>query len=154
MAQKPLLEPKNVDIVTGSGATKTFIISKFPAIAGRRIIAKYPLSAMPKIGDYEVNQETMLEAMSYVAVPVEGAEPLRLSDANMVDNHIPDWETLAKLELALMEYNCSFFANGAIQSFIEVLVSKAAPILSQIVTSSVQVLSKMETQLGSNSESN
>lgn len=151
--KQPLLHPHEFPVTLADGTTKTYLLSKFPAIAGREIIAKYPLSSMPKLGDYEVNQETMLKLMQYVAVPIEGADPMRLMTAALVDNHIPDWETLAKIEVAMMEYNCSFFANGALQSFIDLLLEKAAPLLSQILTNSLQVLSRVEKQLTSNSPS-
>lgn len=150
---KPFLEPKEIELELPSGLTKKYIISKFPAIAGREIIAKYPLSSMPKLGDYEVNQETMLKLMGYVAIPVEGADALRLTTAELVDNHVPDWETLAKLEMQMMEYNCSFFKGGVIQGFIALFLDKLAPLLSQILTTSVAALSKLDLgSLGPNSE--
>ena len=46
-----LIEPKDVDIITQSGEKKTFVFSKIPYWACREIVAQYPLSAMPKIGD-------------------------------------------------------------------------------------------------------
>jgi hypothetical protein len=148
---KLLLEPKEVDIELQSGTIKKFIISKFPTIAGREIIAKYPLSSVPKLGDYQVNQETMLKLMEFVAVPIEGAEPLRLTTPELIDNHVPDWEALVKIEMQMLEYNCSFFKNGVIQGFIQIFLDKMAPLLSQILTTSVQALSNLEKQPGSNS---
>ena len=47
---------------------KEFMLSKFPAVAGSEIIAKYPLSGLPKLGDYKVNEETMLKINVIVAV--------------------------------------------------------------------------------------
>ena len=66
-----MIEPLEVKITTQKGDEKTFIISKFPAIQGREIICKYPLSGMPKLGDYQVNEETMIKLMSFVAVPTD-----------------------------------------------------------------------------------
>lgn len=147
-----MLQPKTVTIDLADGTTKAYILSKFPAIAGREIIAKYPLSSMPKLGDYAVNQETMLKLMTYVSAPVADGEPIQLVTAALVDNHVPDWETLTKLEIAMMEYNCSFFTNGALHGFIDLLLEKAAPLLSQILTNSLQLLSQVEKRLTSNSE--
>ena len=47
-----LLHPKPVTIECNDGSSKEFILHKFPAIPGREIVSQYPLSAMPKLGDY------------------------------------------------------------------------------------------------------
>lgn len=130
----PLLQPKEVSIPDQNGAEKAFVISKFPAVQGREIIAKYPLSAMPKLGDYAVNEETMLKLMAFVAVPRDGGEPLCLTTRALVDNHCGDWEQLARVEMAMMEYNVSFFANGKGSTFLEAITKKAQAFLSQTLT--------------------
>lgn len=126
-----MIEPKEVTIETQRGESRVYVLSKFPAIQGREIIAKYPLSAMPKLGDYQVNEETMLKLMGFVAVPQDGREPLRLSTRALVDNHVPDWETLARIEFAMMEYNVSFFGNGKGSTFLEAITQKAQAFLSK-----------------------
>lgn len=113
-----MLEPKDIEITTQSGETRNYVISKFPAIAGREIIAKYPISAIPRLGDYDVNEETMLKLMSYVGVRA-GDQIVNLKTKALVDNHVPDWETLAHLELEMINYNCSFFENGRASTFFE-----------------------------------
>ena len=50
-----MLQPKEFKTTDQSGTERTYILSKFPAVQGREIISKYPLSAMPKLGDYAVN---------------------------------------------------------------------------------------------------
>ncbi len=126
-----MIQPKEITIETQGGASRTFILSKFPAIQGREIIAKYPLSAMPKLGDYAVNEETMLKLMAFVAVPQDGREPLALTTRALIDNHCGDWETLAKIEVAMMEYNVSFFGNGKGSTFLEAITLKAQQFLSK-----------------------
>jgi hypothetical protein len=124
---------------------KTFILSKFPAVAGREIVAKYPLSGMPKLGDYEVNEATMLKLMAFVGVPREGA-PLMLTTRALVDNHCGDWETLAKVEVAMMEYNVSFFGNGRASSFLQGIAQKLPALATKILTDSLQQLSAKTKQ--------
>lgn len=126
-----LLEPKEITVETQKSEKRVYILSKFPAVQGREIIAKYPLSAMPKLGDYAVNEETMLKLMAFVAVPRDGGDPLPLSTRALVDNHVPDWETLARVEFAMMEYNVSFFGNGKGSTFLEAITKKAQAFLSQ-----------------------
>jgi len=139
----PLLQPKEVEIELPDGGTKTYILSKFPAIQGREIIAKYPLSAVPKLGDYAVNEETMLKLMAFVAVPGPSGDPLQLTTRALVDNHVPDWETLARLEMAMLEYNVSFFGNGKGSTFFDAIALKAQTLLTKTLTDfSVQLSQK------------
>jgi hypothetical protein len=132
-----MLQPKEVEIENPDGTTSTFVLSKFPAVQGREIVAKYPLSAMPKLGDYAVNEETMLKLMSFVGVPRETGEPLRLTTRALVDNHCKSWETLARVEVAMMEYNVSFFGNGKGSTFFEAIALKAQAFFSQMLTDSL-----------------
>lgn len=140
-----MLEPKEITVQTQKGEDKVFILSKFPAVAGREIVAKYPVSAMPKLGDYAVNEETMLKLMTYVSVPTDGGS-LALSTRALVDNHVPDWETLAKLEWAMMEYNCSFFGNGRASSFFEGIAQKLQQFLMKTLTDSLAQSSQKTKQ--------
>lgn len=138
-----MIEPKEIDI-----DGKKFIISKFPAMAGREIIAKYIPSIMPKVGDYKVNEETLLKMMKYVGVVIEGQKnPLVLSTQALIDNHVKDWEVLAKLEIATMEYNCSFFLNGRISTFLEDIAQKLPEWIIKMLTHLSQLSSKVEKQV-------
>jgi hypothetical protein len=139
-----LLEPVEREIELPEGGAKTFILSKFPAVAGREIITQYPTSAAPKIGSYSLNEELMLKLMSYVAVPMPDGKPLRLTTRALVDNHVPDFETLMRLEWAMMEYNCSFFRNGKMSGFLEALTEKAQALISSTLTGFVESLSKKD----------
>lgn len=126
-----LLQPKEIDI---NG--KTYRISKFPATVGREIVAKYPVSNMPKLGDYKVSEEIMLKLMSYVEV-VLPERSIRLSTQELVNNHVPDWEVLAQLEWEMLSYNCSFLTNGKSLSFFEKLAHLAEQKISEILTASL-----------------
>lgn len=147
-----LLEPKEVDVELPGSGTKKYILSKFPAVAGREIICKYPLSGLPKIGDYAVNQETMLKLMSYVAVPIPGGQPLRLTTPVLIDNHITSFETLMKLEWMMMEYNCSFFLEGRVSILFSAWAAKLPTVITSILTASLQQLSPTEKPPSTNSE--
>lgn len=129
------IQPKDLELRTASGVEKTFVLHKFPAIAGREIVAKYPIANMPKLGDYAVSEDVMLKALAFVGVRLEGREaPLMLTTRALLDNHVEDWETLARLEWAMLEYNCSFFGNGATSLSFEGIVAKLRPLISQMLT--------------------
>jgi len=131
-----LIKPERREIPFGdNGETKTFILSNFPAIAGREIVTQYPLSALPKLGDYARNEELMLKVMSHVAVDIEGREVV-LNSRALIDNHVPDFECLMRIEAAMMEKNCSFFRNGKLSTFSERIVETARTLISQTLTGS------------------
>lgn len=115
------------------GQELKYNISKFPATVGREIISKYPIANMPKIGDYKVSEETMLKLMSYVErVYPDRVQPL--TNRALVDNHVPSWEVLAKLEILMIDYNCSFFRNGKGLDFLKKLQSLAEPKIIEMLT--------------------
>lgn len=130
-----LIQPKEIKVTDQDGTEKTYIISKFPAIQGREIICKYPLSAVPKLGDYAVNEETMLKLMAFVSTPELGATTL--NTRALVDNHCPDWETLARIEMAMIEYNCSFFGSAKTLASFDNFTKKVQALISKILTDSL-----------------
>ncbi|HFW7071219.1 TPA: hypothetical protein ACIC9P_002468 [Morganella morganii] len=102
-----LIKPKEVQIKDVDGIEKAFVISRLPAVTGREILAKYPLSNAPKIGDYEVSKEAMLKMMAYVCAVADDGEEIPLRTQTLIDNHVPDGESLIRLELEMLKYNTS-----------------------------------------------
>jgi hypothetical protein len=139
-----LLETKSIFI-----DDREFILSKFPAVAGREIVVKYPLSGLPKIGEYKVNEETMLKLMSYVGINSAGTT-IRLSTQALIDNHVGNWETLVKIEWAMLEYNCSFFQSGRASTFLEGIAQKVPQWISKILTGLSEQSSQMEKPRSTN----
>ena len=127
-----LIKPKEVQIKDVDGIEKAFVISRLPAVTGREILAKYPLSNAPKIGDYEVSKDAMLKMMAYVCVPVSGEE-IPLKTQALIDNHVPDGESLIRLELEMLKYNTSFFGTGGNSGFLPFLISKVGSSLPSVI---------------------
>lgn len=144
-----MLQPKEITVKAQDGTDKKFTISKFPAIAGREIICQYPVTAMPKVGDYQVNEEVMIKLMSYVAVDHDGGK-LPLTTRALIDNHVPDWETLAKIEVEMMSYNCSFFQNGKISGFFDTIQVTVQQLISSTLTDLLGQLSQVDKQPSKN----
>lgn len=143
-----MIEPKEVQY-----DGKTYVISKFPAIAGREIITQYPVTGAPVIGNYKANEELMLKVMSFVGVKLENVPiPLKLETKILIDNHVRTWETLMKLEKDMMVYNCSFFQNGRVSTFFDDIVRKLPMLVSQMWMALSESLSAKEKQLSANSE--
>lgn len=147
-----MLQPIEKEIECHDGTKKAFVLSKFPALAGREIVSQYPLSALPKIGDYAVNESMLLKLMAHVAVPTAAGEPLRLTTRQLIDNHVPDFECLMRIEAAMMEYNVSFFANGKGSAFFEGIAAKAQALIIKTLTDFVAQSSQTGKQPSTNSE--
>jgi len=136
-----MIEPKEIEI-----RGIKFNISKVPATVGREIIAKYPVSIIPKIGDYKVSEETMIKMLSYVERVRDDGTTIALANKALIDNHVPDWEILAQLEFAMIEYNCSFFGNGKGLASLEKFISLAEPKIIEMLTNLSAKLSHQEKQ--------
>lgn len=137
-----MIEEKTVTVKTASGAEKSYILSKFPAVQGREIICKYPLSAMPKLGDYAVNEQTMFKLMAFVQVEPQPGVKIALASQALIDNHVPDPETLMKLEGLMLEYNVSFFGNAKNFGFLANIKAKAPALITKILTDYSEALSR------------
>lgn len=142
---KIFLEPEEFVIELSDGSTKTFTISKFPAIVGREIVCKYPMSALPKLGDYAVNEQTMLKLMSYVAAETDGVST-QLKNATLVNNHVPGAKELLKIELKMLRYNFDFFPEGKISNFLNSIKAMLRQLSSSISTDSLVQLLQTEKQ--------
>jgi hypothetical protein len=143
-----MIEPLQKTITLPDGTERVYIISKFDAVTGRYIVSQYPVSGLPKVGDYETNEKIMLRMMQFVAVPGrDGADALPLQTRELVNNHVPEWETLAKLEWALMEYNCSFFAQGKVSGFLDDLLEALPASILSMLTPLLDQLSAKNSQL-------
>ena len=147
------IDPKEVTITTGSGESKQYLLSKFPAIQGREIVCKYPVSGIPKLGDYNVNEETMLKLMKhvYVLIGEDGNQQyVALMTKDLVNNHVPDWEALFQIEKAMIEYNCSFFGDGKASDFLNELLMKLQASTTKTLTDLLEQLSNQDKPASKN----
>lgn len=130
-----MLEPKVFEAGPKARGGGMFVLSKFNAIAGREILMQYPSSALPKVGEYATNEAMMLKILSHVGVQIDGRdEPLVLSSRMLVDNHVVSTEDLMRLEWAMMNYNFSFFASGALSGILERVGNQAVKSIQKILT--------------------
>lgn len=133
-----MIKPKTVTIKDGDGGEKEFVLSKLPAIPMREVMAKYPVSNIPKLGEYNVSKEIMLTLMSYVSVTVgDEGRMLPLSTENLVNSHVATGEQLLRLEFAMLEYNTSFFGQGRTSGFFASLVTTHLPLIIKTLTDSL-----------------
>ena len=133
-----MLKPKEVEIKDMDGNAHKYVISRLNAILGREIIAKYPLSSMPKLGDYEVNQETMLKLIGHTAKVLPDGQQIQLTTQALINNHVPDGETLLKLEYEMLSYNYSFLDKGSLSKLKSSLTKTLPDIAQKILTQSLR----------------
>lgn len=120
MTQTAMIEPIEVSIADDKGKEKIFIIGKFDCVFAREVFSQYPLTALPKVSEYSMNEELMFRALCFAAVKFsDGTPPLRLTTPEMVKNHVTDWKQLTGIERELGKHNFSFFQDGRAFSFIE-----------------------------------
>ena len=140
-----LLEPKRVTIKCMDGTEREFVISKFPALAGREIVTQYLPTAAPKVGEYGANELLLLKMMAFVAAITPDGGEVRLTTRALVDNHVPDYEALMRLEAEMFEYNCSFFGSGAASTFFAGIERRA----TEWITRTLTALSQQSSAKGS-----
>ena len=143
-----MIEPREITV-----NERPYIISKVPAVEGREIVAKYPLSNIPKLGEYGQSEEIMLKLMSYVqAVPGGGSAPIPLTTKALVNNHVPDAMTLMLLEKEMLEYNFGFFVRALSSGFFASFSQKVEAWISATLIPSLDQLSKAVEQASSSSK--
>jgi len=151
-----LIKPKDVEIKDCDGNVKTFIISRIPAVPMREVMAKYPVSNIPKLGEYQASKDVMGLLMSYVAVRVgeEGKErEIQLTNTALINNHVPDAESLLRIEYAMLQYNTSFFGQGDLSTFLRELIAKHLPLITQTVMDSLRASSPVARDLSASPNS-
>lgn len=141
-----LIKPKEIAVKDSDGDEKTFIISKIPAVDAREVLSKYPTANIPKVGEYRTSEDAMMLMLRYVAVPIEGREPIKLTSKALINNHVVDGEQLMRLELEMLQYNTSFFGKGGNSDFLGGLIRKYLPLIIQTATASLPQSSKPGTQ--------
>lgn len=149
-----LIKPQEVTVTDTDGLEYQYIISRLPAVEGREILSLYPLSNAPKIGDYANSEKGMLLLMKYVE-RVYPDNNIRLTTKALIDNHVPDAETLVKLELEALKYNVSFFKNAnhsSLGGWLSKIISGLIPQVVSTLMSSLEASLPKDTQRGRNSK--
>lgn len=151
-----LIKPKTITVKDGDGNDCTLTISKFPAMQGLKINALYPTnmvmsSLFPKFTDWKISEELILEIFSFIAVDIGGRSQPLVTMA-LINNHVGDWEAMARVIWAIMEYNNSFFRNGTISDFFADIALKIQAKISEILTQSSAPSSQPIKQPSTSSE--
>lgn len=146
-------DPKEITVTDGDEKERTFTLTKMPAFEGFEIMARYPASlaasTIPKIADWPLVNELQLKILKYVYVSING-RPVPLSTQALIDNHTGDWECMAKLIAAEVEYNNSFFRKGIVSGFFAEVAEKMIRKISETLTNSSESSSPTTKQNSTN----
>ena len=147
-----LIKPLDLTITDLDGIERTYRLGRFPAVAGLEIIAKVPSNVATLSKQLPHLRELVLQMCKYVAVDVPtddgGTHEVVLSTQALIDNHVPDGQTLLRLMFELMRHNTSFFGR-ADQSVLDYLLARlidSYPKVIQTLTPLLQQLSASDTQ--------
>jgi hypothetical protein len=140
-----MIEPKTVNI-----EGKDFVISKVPYSHAREIYAQFFTSALPKIGDYKLNEAMMYKMMSFVQVPLENGNVITLSTPSLVDNHVRGLKMGMTLEAEMLKYNCDFFQDGRISNLLEDFAQNIRTWITETLTGSLDRLFQQDTPPSTN----
>ncbi len=139
-----MLEPKEIEIETAHDGVKKYVLHKFDCIEGRRILTQYPLTGAPKIGDYGENEKLMTTVLAYVAIRLNDGTTQKLTTRLLITNHVPDTDTLLKLEYEMFKYNFSFFREGDVFEVLKVFLAQIKPAVTQTLMDSSESSSRAD----------
>ncbi len=94
---------------------KKFILNKFPAVEGLEIALKFIHNSSEKFKDLESTIETLYKALTHVSIMINDVA-IPLNNKTLINNHALNWEILARIAIAIIEYNCSFLPVGVISN--------------------------------------
>lgn len=127
-----LLEPKQIDI---NGYK--FIISKMPCTVAQEVILRLPSGLIPMLNNFDISQEMAFKMLSYCQRVHADGRSVPLISKEIIDNQVPNFQTLLQLEQECMTYNYDFFANGKLLDFlskgVSLVESKASAILTDLL---------------------
>lgn len=142
-----LLEPKRIEV---NGCV--FIISKMPCTVAQEVICKLPAGFIPMLGNFSQSEEMAFKMLSYCErVYTDGRLSVRLMTKELIDNHVPDFDTLIKLERECFELNYDFFAQGKLLDFLNKGLCHVESKLSGILTDLLDKLLQAGVPLTGNS---
>lgn len=129
-----LIDPTELVITGKDGVERTYILSTLPYPVGRKVAALYPTANLPKVGDYNVSQEVMLDLFKFIAIRKDGVDDIRLTTMALISNHVPDTMTGLKLEASMLAKNFDFFGQGGISKSLTTFLEKRLPDLIRTLT--------------------
>lgn len=136
-----LLAPKEVTI---NGCR--FLISRMPCMTAQEVIVRIPAGILPLINQYTISEEMVVKMLSCCQRVYDDRPNVPLISKEIINNHIPDFDTLLQLENECLRYNYDFFNQGKVLTFLAKGLSRVESSLSGILTDLLDKLLQAEKQ--------
>ena len=124
-----LLKPKQIEI---KGVK--FIISQLPCTVAQEIAVKLPPGVLPIVGNFTQAEEMYVKMLSYCERLYDDGRHVKLISKDIIDNNVPDFETLLLLEREVIEYNYGFFDIEKVLSLLNGFLSRVESSSSKMLT--------------------
>ena len=134
-----LLAPKEVTI---NGCR--FLISRMPCMTAQEVIVRIPAGILPLINQYTISEEMVVKMLSCCQRMYDDKPNVPLISKEIINNHVPDFDTLLQLENECLKYNYDFFNQGKVLTFLAKALSHAESRLSGILTDLLDKLLQAE----------
>lgn len=134
-----LLAPKEVTI---NGCR--FLISRMPCMTAQEVIVRIPAGILPLINQYTISEEMVVKMLSCCQRMYDDKPNVPLISKEIINNHVPDFDTLLQLENECLKYNYDFFNQGKVLTFLAKGLSRVESSLSGILTDLLDKLLQAE----------
>lgn len=134
-----LLSPKEVTI---NGCR--FLISRMPCMTAQEVIVRIPAGILPLINQYAISEEMVVKMLSCCQRMYDDKPNVPLISKEIINNHVPDFDTLLQLENECLKYNYDFFNQGKVLTFLAQGLSRVESSLSGILTDLLDKLLQAE----------
>lgn len=124
-----LLKPKEIEV---KGCK--FIISQMPCTVAQEVAFKLPPGLIPIMGNFTQAEDMYVKMLSYCERIYDDGRHVKLISKDIIDNNLPDFETLLLLEKEVIEYNFGFFDTGKLLTLLNGLLSHVESRVSGILT--------------------
>lgn len=123
-----------------------FLISKMPCLMSQEVLIRIGQGLLPMINQYQITEDMAVKMLSRCQ-RIYGDKPnVPLISKEIIENHIPDFQTLMLLEKELLELNYGFFDFGSLLNFLSEGLSLAESKLSKMLTDLLDRLYQAEKQ--------
>lgn len=128
-SSQTLLEPLEITINECK-----FIISKMPCTVAQEVLINLPQGLIPLLAEFSKYEQYIFKMLSYCERVYDDKEAVPLISKTIIDNNIPDFDTLYKLEWECINYNYDFFKDGRALTFLNEGLSLVKSNLTEILT--------------------
>lgn len=142
-----LLKPKEIEI---NGYK--FVISQMPCTVGQEVAFKLPTGLIPVLGNFTQAEDMYVKMLSFCERVYDDGKRVKLINKDIIDNHVPDFQTLLLLEREVIEYNYGFFNSEKILTLLNTLLSRVELKASKILTDFLDKLLSADGLRSTNSE--